>query len=356
MQYLLTFTAMCALSFALAWAGVMGVGPIVAVIGLIVFPIAVAVQRAGGSRARALALVAGITAAAWLGAQNVVGAGFYGLAALLGLLLGHGIERGWSYGRCVAAVTAGAYLFVAGAVIVTWDESRTYAVQLLDDQIAQLRYTAGVAGNPEAAPDEQKVEEALVSPETAPIAAAPPNQDAKAPGLSETIAALRWMQAHWDETNVGLALWPVLFGALFVVGFTGRWLRLKLRRPGPRGSFREMRPPDALVWLAIAAALAVFADRQWPNDWLRTGAWNAAIGLAAVYWVNGLSVVTYAVVAVRPHPMFAVFALAVLLFLPGVHASVCGVGFFDTWAEFRPRLERVLEARRNREMNDDHKL
>lgn len=356
MQYLLTLAAMCALSFALAWAGVMGVGPIVAVIGLIVLPVAVAVQRIAGSRARALTLVAGITVAAWLGAQNVVSAGYYGLAALLGLLLGHGIERGWSFGRCVAAVTAGAYLFLVGAVIATWDESRAYTVQLLDDQIAQLRYTAGVAGNPETAPEDEKVEEALVRPETAPIAVAPPNADAKVPGLSETVAALRWMQAHWDETNVGLALWPVLFGALFVVGFTGRWLRLKLRQPGPRGSFRELRPPDALVWLAIAAALAVFADRQWPNDWLRIGAWNTAIGLAAVYWVNGLAVVTYTMVAVRLHPMFAVFAMALLLFSPGVHASLCGIGFFDTWAEFRPRLERLLEARRNRQSDNDNEL
>lgn len=355
MQYLLTLAVTCALSFALAWAGLMGLGPMMAGFGLIVLPVAVAVQRVAGGRARAFVFVAGITVAAAFGSRNMVSAGFYGLAALLGVMLGHGIEREWTFGRCVAAVTAGAYLFVAGAVFATWDESRNYAIELLDDQIAQLRYTAGVAGKPEATLNGEKVEEeALGSSETGPISAASANQDAKVPGLSETVAALQWMQVHWDETNVGLALWPVLFGGLFVVGFTTRWLRLKLGRAGPRGSFREIRPPEALVWLAIAAALAVFADRQWPNEWLRIGAWNTAIGLAAIYWVNGLAVAVYMIVAVRLHPVFAVIVMAVLLFSPGIHAAVCGVGFFDTWAEFRPRLERVLEARRNRGPEDDH--
>ena len=353
MQYLLTLAALGAFSFALAWSGAIGLSPASSVLGPLVLPIAVAIQRVSRGQGRALTLVAVITGCAFAGAGNVVSAGYFGLAALLGVLLGHGIERQWSYGRCVAVFACGAYLFVAGAVLATWDESRAYAVKFLDDQIEQWRDAAGVAGTPDAPSGNETVEDALDTPETAAVAAAPGARDSQVPGLAETVAMFRWLQQHWNETNLGLAFWPILFGALFVVGFTGRWLRLKLRRPGPVGSFREMRPPDALVWAAIAAAVAILADRQWPNEMLRAISWNAGIGLAAVYWVNGLAVAVFTVVAVRLHPLFAVVALVLLFMSPGVHGVLCGVGFFDTWGEFRVRLVRVLEARRHRDEDDD---
>jgi len=115
------------------------------------------------------------------------------------------------------------------------------------------------------------------------------------------------------------------------------------------GGFRNFRPPDWLVWAAILSALGFFAYGRWPVALVRNVSWNAAIALAAVYWLNGLAVLVFALSALRLRPFLAAAIFLGMVVYPGTHAVFCGVGFFDTWAEFRPRLRRAIAARRARE-------
>lgn len=363
MRYAGAFAAVLGLGVTLAWAGLMGAGPVVALAGLWLLPAAVAVWGAASGWPRGFGLTAAAAGGAFLGSGSWVAAAFYGLTAALGLLLSLGFRRRWTYGRCVALVAIPAYLFVAGGVLATWEESRTFAAEFLNGQLEVLRRQAGVLPETEPARPAAEEAETPVSPtvEESQETAAPASgasqaaRDASVPGLAETARFLRWMQEHWEAINLGLALWPVLLSALFVVSFSARWLRVRGGGSVFCGSFRDLRPPDWLVWLAILAALALFAERRWPNSLLRNVSWNAAIGLAAVYWVNGMAVLVYALSAIRLHVFLAAAVFLGIAVYPGAHAVFCGVGFFDTWAEFRPRLRRAIAARRarQREENED---
>lgn len=355
MRYAVTFAAICGLGLALGWAGLMGAGPVVALAGLWLLPAAVAVWGTASGWARGFGLAVGAAAGAFIGSGSLVAAAFYGLAAALGLVLTLGFRQRWTYGRCVALVAIPAYVFVAAGVLATWEESRTFAGEFLNAQLDLLRRQAGVL--PENTSASSTVEESNETeapgdkPETG-GAASQAVRDASVPGLAETARLLRWMQQHWDAINLGMTFWPVLLSALFVVSFSARWMQARGGAGAPVGSFRDLRPPDWLVWVAILATLAIFADRRWPNGLLRNVSWNAAIGLAAVYWVNGMAVLVSVLSAVRLHAFLAAAIFLGLVVYPGAHAVFCGVGFFDTWAEFRPRLRRAMAARRDGERED----
>ena len=113
-----------------------------------------------------------------------------------------------------------------------------------------------------------------------------------------------------------------------------------------------MRPPDGLAWAVIATALLWFADQQWPTDSLRIISWNAAFALAGLYWVNGLSIAGYAIAAFRPNP-FMIALLAVAAVLMNFISLLAIVGLFDTWGDFRRKIDEVLAARELREHSGD---
>ena len=103
---------------------------------------------------------------------------------------------------------------------------------------------------------------------------------------------------------------------------------------------------------------ARFIEQQWPNTALRTLCWNTALGLAAVYWLNGLSVLAYALGGVRAHPLMTVGAVLTFFYLlycdPVLVVSL--VGLFDTWGDFRRKIDAIVTARRLREQSDEDDL
>lgn len=121
--------------------------------------------------------------------------------------------------------------------------------------------------------------------------------------------------------------------------------RLLLRSGGPPipGRFRELRPPDWLAWLAIAAAVLWFADHEMPNEVLRLIAWNGAIALSGIYWLNGLAVLVAGSARLRV-PQLLLPLVMLLMLLPQMSLVIAMVGFFDTWIEFRRRLEGIPPA------------
>lgn len=162
---------------------------------------------------------------------------------------------------------------------------------------------------------------------------------------AEYLPALEWLKAHIMEVEFGLMVWPVLASACIAVEVASRWVRKRFAIAGLRGSFRTMRVSEWLVWAVIATAAAWFIERQWPSGTLRVVSWNAAFGLAAVYWMNGLSVGAYVVSVLHP-PALLLAAMIFLLVMSGAHSMLCFVGLFDTWWDFRRGADRLAEKQR----------
>lgn len=226
-----------------------------------------------------------------------------------GILVAALMRRGWSFGARLALVTG--LLFVTSALftLANWDTWRHGLTVFINARIAEM--------NASEVSNDQAVEFA------------------------------KW----WDVNSQNLAFGSLFGTILYLSAFTLSVLdrgqqppdaRLKRRPTG----FQRMRVPDWVVWAAIAAAALWFADQRWPNDVLRAVAWNLAIGLSFLYWLNGFSILLYAL------SIFKASALAVLLVFAGfvlfssLLPALTVMGFFDTWYEFRMRFRRAALLRR----------
>jgi len=241
------------------------------------------------------------------------------LVAALGILLGLGIAQRWHYGWIVAAVAGSAYALVAGHMLAFWEASQAHARVWLDAWAAQLADRAGPADEgPQALMLEQ----------------------------------VAWLRQHWAEVGLGVMFWPILIGACVVLSVAVRRVRRLADVPGPLGSFREMRTPEWVVWIAIVLAVLWLTGRVWPNALLRLVTWNSAIALSALYWINGVSVLVYIFDALRP-ALIACCAVVMVIFLLGAHPVLCFVGLFDTWGDFRKVADRVAAARKRAQQAAD---
>ncbi|MCL4217195.1 MAG: YybS family protein, partial [Candidatus Hydrogenedentes bacterium] len=134
----------------------------------------------------------------------------------------------------------------------------------------------------------------------------------------------------------------VLFATSICVSLTSVVLRRIYRLPGPFGAFREIRPPDALVWTVIALALAYLAYRQWPAPALLAIVGNAGVALAAIYALNGFAITVY---AANLFPRFFAVILVVAAVMVLIYAPFFVlIGFFDTWGDFRNRMRTAKAA------------
>jgi hypothetical protein len=149
--------------------------------------------------------------------------------------------------------------------------------------------------------------------------------------------ALQWLLVdHWADLGLGLMFGQLLLTLCVALSAACFWVR---RRGGPpaRGRFRTMRLPEWFVWVAIAVAGLWFLDRQAPAFGLRPLVWNAAAGVAAVYWVHGVAIMLFALVIVQPNAfLFAALLLSWLLLCGSFWPAA--IGLADTWADFRRRM------------------
>lgn len=273
-------------------------------------PVAVCVVRRRPVAALLLILCAAAAAAVVLPWREVA---YYTAAAGVGLALGAGVERRWPYGRIVAVVATLAFGVALADVLTSWQVWHARAFWSLD-------WLAEYAEE---------------------FAKRQPDSDTD---FAQRV--LRWVRTHWDDVVFGLLFWPSLLGACCAVSLTGRLARRGGREAGPRGAFRNMRAPEWLVWLAIAAGVAWFADHRGSSIPLRMATWNAAIALAAVYWLNAVSVLAYAAAVLRPRP-WVVAVVVLFLLYSGSHLLLCLLGLFDTWGDFRRKVD-ALAAWKNR--------
>ena len=298
---------------ALSWAGANPVAPLP-------FVFLVAVYWATGRTRLGVLAVATVVLIGGLATLQVEAGLFYGLFVLSGVALGVGIRRHAAFGTLVTIVTACLCVVFAAFLVfhMTWAGWERQAAASYDALVAETREIAESTEEQQAAFD-----------------------------------VLRWMLVdHWADVSVGLMVASFLMCAVVTTGVTTVWVRLRHGLAGPRTTFARMRPPEWLVWPAILCAILWFVEQRAPNDVLRAITWNAAIGLAAVYWLNGLGIVVYVLRQLRPH-LFVVIALLVFVMYAGGWVFSF-VGLFDTWWEFRTKVDRLVAMRDNlREDGDD---
>lgn len=294
-----------------AFAGFLLVAAVVA----LPFPVAVLWTRGRRAAAMLLALAAGLPLFAAGGAPVTLASA--AVVASAGVLLALTARRGWSFGRCAAALALLLFVLAAGAASATARQDWT------------VFFAARAAEF-----------ESLGGPANAAFA-----------GL------LKWLDEHLVFVGYGLLFQAALFAASVQAALFFGWLRATAGEgsgPLPEGRFRTMRPPEWLVWAVILALVAWLVDNRWPSDTVRVAAWNGAVALGAVYWLNGLGILLCAMEAFRFRPGLVVLVLA-LVFLLSQQQLLALVGLVDIWFDQRLAAARLAEAWRTRRdrRNDD---
>ncbi len=311
-------------------AGVIFVGSMLALltgptpVAAVLFPIPVALYVARHQMGRTLGLIACAVA----GAVATVAGGEFAfwtkgaavaqcvLLASAGVPLGMGIARKWTYGWTLTATAAVAYVGVLCGIAFVWSEWQ-------------------------AVP--QKATDIIVSSQAS-------AQDAT---WDLVVQNTKWLKDHWLDVSFGMFAWPLAAGLSISISMVAARTREKFNLDGLRGSFREMRVSEWLVWAAILVAVLWFVGSHWPGTVPSVLTWNAAIALAAIYWLNGLSILVYGYQMLRPNLFFCLVVLW-LLILTGVYPALCLLGLFDTWADFRKTVDRIVTAVRNAQLGSSN--
>ncbi len=149
---------------------------------------------------------------------------------------------------------------------------------------------------------------------------------------------IRMLTESLDRIHyVLLRLLPALMAAGLMFS---AWMNLLLGRitlranrlPTPAfGRLNTWQAPEWLVWAVIAAGLMAFL----PVEWIKFPGANALIVLMMVYLFQGLAIISYyfnkkQVPLVLRVMIYAIIALQQILMI-----FVIGLGFFDTWINFR---------------------
>ena len=235
------------------------------------------------------------------------------LVAAVGVVVGVGTARGWTYGRVVSA-TAAAFCALTGAYLATsWEAFGRIIESMIAGIVEQLNARVAEFG-----------------------------QDV----VDEQIASMQWLGENKFALAAGIEFSVYLAIACLAVSATTVVLRRRFADPGPIGSFRDMHPPDWLVWAAILTAALWFAEREYGGDGLRIVTWNAAVALGSVYFLNGCAIFVYGLQVLAPGPFLTVLVVFTIL-MSSMYYTFSFLGLFDTWANFRGRMDRLAEAIRN---------
>jgi len=285
-------------------------------LGIALFPIPIAVYLVRRHVNQALGLVACAALAGWWSVGAFQAALTYGLLASVGLLLGVGLARRWTYGWTLAGAMGLVCGVMIGGALAAWDAWLALWQAYFSDILAQ--WQLNLEGQEGGAPwwlDEQSV---------------------------DVLASVR---DQWAAIGVGTLVWFLLMAGALALSVATHLLRRWVGIEGLRGSFRTMRLSEWVVWAAIGAALFWFVDYRWLDSSYSIVSWNAAIGLAAVYWLNGLSIMVHAFDVLRPS-VFLYAAVVLLLVTGGLYPLLCCLGLFDTWWDFRKAVDGLAERRR----------
>ncbi len=230
--------------------------------------------------------------------------------------------RKYSWSRCLLLMTG--ILFIVGTFLTMyfWDDLRKDITISINARIGELK---------EMAKEQQTDNE---------------SEEVNA----RFIEGLKYLDYYWEDLHIGLLFGQSLIISIILIAWMIARLRVMPTEDGihywenPQlGSFSQIRPPDYLVWLAILTALVWLYDQHYyAGELLRILTHNTAIILSFIYWLNGLSILTFCVTLFQWN---IIVTLLVILFVFGIWTfPVLAVfGFFDTWWEFRNSLLRLYK-------------
>jgi hypothetical protein len=230
------------------------------------------------------------------------------VSALIGVPIGWALRRRWTYSRVVAMATALMSAVQCLFLWVQWDITEAALAKFVDEiQSPKAEYPDWVVNN--------------------------------LPGFLENARNLVF----------GYAVASMLVTVCLVTSVAARWLTVRDRYQ-LRGGFRELRQPDWLAWVVIAAFVAGFVDYHWPHDVLRWVSWNTGVALFGIYTTTGVAVMAYAA-WIFHLPLWLMIAAILFLMLPFTMGLPVTVGLMDTWGEYRTKLDRWAAARKNGDSN-----
>jgi len=252
-------------------------------------------------RAWGVVLLSGAVSGVLLGSLSV--AVVLAATAASGIPIAMLLQRGWPYGRRLALVSAIVFALAGGVMALNWQALQTDMTVFINKRIAEM------AENDVS--NEQVVE------------------------LS------KWWNVNYAYLGPGSVFGSVLFTCAFLLSVLDRWQRKPedATRRKPTG-FQRMRTPDWVVWIAIAVALLWFAEQRWPNEALRAVTWNTALGLLFVYWLNGFSILLYALSVFKASAFATFMVFAGFILFGSMLPALSVLGLFDTWYDFRMRCRR----------------
>ncbi|KAB0664734.1 YybS family protein [Oryzomonas japonica] len=119
-----------------------------------------------------------------------------------------------------------------------------------------------------------------------------------------------------------------------------------IRRPAflmgyrfPLGDFKDLRLPEPLVWILIAAGFAMLA----PSRFVTMPALNVLVVTTTLYFLQGLAVILTLTARQAFYSIIRVFLWVMLLIQPYLAAIVAAIGIFDLWGDFRtPKKQENL--------------
>ncbi|KAA0895430.1 YybS family protein [Oryzomonas rubra] len=119
-----------------------------------------------------------------------------------------------------------------------------------------------------------------------------------------------------------------------------------IRRPAflmgyrfPLGDFKDLRLPEPLVWILIAAGFAMLA----PSQFVTMPALNVLVVTTTLYFLQGLAVILTLTARQAFYSIIRVFLWVMLLVQPYLAAIVAAIGIFDLWGDFRtPKKQENL--------------
>lgn len=300
----------------------MGTAALLPPVALLVAPVPVAVFMARGNWRQCGLILALISVTGAVTGGGFEGGAAFLMAGVVGIPLGAYLRRRATYGSAVTLTAALFFILYALIMVGAWDDVESTVEELK----TQLQLITG----------DQR------------------SEDVDAQTLAQA-QLQEWLLDHWREAVLGLTFVGVFLGVCLVASITSGWLNRGGMGQGFVGSFRTMRPPEWLVWVVIATAGLWFLDQQWPSGALRLVAWNAAFALSGVYWANGLSVLLYSLGQWRPGPLVLALIVMALVFL-NLMSLLPLLGLFDTWGEFRTKVDKWVAAREARDKSQDNEL
>jgi hypothetical protein len=245
---------------------------------------------------------------------QLIGAGYFAFFLIVGWTLSEGARRKWNLSRWGGVALLAGILVVLSTLVLMWvvgahgpvvEGLRNYFIQVVAE-IARVNQAAGGGGHLALLADRKEE-------------------------ISGFLLSI--MPSIIFVFTLLVVVLNLLVGRRF----------LKSRQVFHHiNNVARFRLPDVLIWGMIGGGVAFFAGRYMLRlAFLDALGINVLIGVAALYFFQGLAVIAYFLQGVR-FPLFRALAyLTIIFFFQTLSVVIIGLGVADVWVNFRIRKWRI---------------